>query len=371
MNNKVIPLDEPIVGKEEIKYLTECIESGWISWQGKFVSQFESDFARYCGVKYGISTCNGTAALIVALQSLGIGAGDEVIVPTFTFSASVFAINLVGATPVFADTLSDKFLVDPADVRRRITPRTKAILVVHLYGHPCDMDPVMEIARSNDLKVVEDVAEASGAEYRGQKVGSIGDVGCFSFHNKLIATGEGGMILTNDESVIRRAEALRTPAPDNRTEFPDIALNFRMSNLHAAVGVAQLERFEEIIARKRRIAKYYDDAFRDRTEIQSVLEDPWARCVYWRYTIMITDNSRKSRNEIVAELNEKGIQARAIFFPMHLHPYYRTQTPESFPNAEALSLRGIDLPTSPKLESDDLGEVVEALLRAVSTSRLA
>jgi len=266
---------------------------------------------------------------------------------------------------VFADSRPDKFLVDPADIKLRVTPRTKAILVVHLYGHPCEMDPVMEIARTHGLKVVEDVAEASGAEYCGQKVGNIGDVGCFSFHNKLIATGEGGMILTSDESVLRRAEALRTPAPDNRTDFAEISLNFRMSNLHAAVGVAQLERFEDTIAKKRRVAKYYDDAFRDRIEIQPVVEDPWGRCVYWRYTIMITDHSQRSRDQVVEELNQNRIQARSIFSPMHLHPYYRTADSQSFPHAEALSARGIDLPTSPRLESEDLAIVVETLTRAV------
>lgn len=361
MVNKIIPLDEPVVGDKEIEYLTKCIRSGWISWQGEFVSEFENQFARYCGTQYAMSICNGTTALILGLKALGIGAGDEVIVPTFTFSASVWAINVAGAVPVFADSLPGKFTMDPADIESRITGRTKAIMVVHLYGRPVDMDPVIGIARAHGLKVVEDAAEAPGAIYRGRKVGSIGDIGCFSFHNKLIATGEGGAITTNDRALLDQADALRNPAPDNRTTFPEISLNCRMSNIQAAVALAQIERLEEIIAKKRWIAASYEKALGAHNDVVIVAEESWARSVYWRYSILLRSGSESHRDAVVAALNEKGIRARAVFLPMHVHLYHRQSARASFPCAEAVSRCGIDLPSSPKLGTEELHHVTEAL----------
>jgi perosamine synthetase len=223
------------------------------------------------------------------------------------------------------------------------------------------MDAVMNIARSMKLMVIEDAAESPGAEYRGRKVGSIGDVGCFSFHNKLIATGEGGLIATNSEAVFFRAEALRNPAPDNRTTFPEISLNCRMSNLQAAVGVAQLERLDNIIAKKRQIASVYDQALSNRSDVEIVAEDAWARSVYWRYSILLSKQHAGMRDGVVAALNELGIAARGVFYPMHLHPYYREATQAAFPRAESVSSRGIDLPTSPKLSSEELQYITQSL----------
>ena len=358
----MIPLDEPIVGDREIEYLTDCIRSGWISWQGPYVGAFEKRAAQYIGVQHAVSTCNGTAALIVALQALGIGEGDEVIVPTLTFSASVWAIVLAGGVPVLADSLSGRFSVDPADIARRITPRTRALLVVHLYGHPVDMDPIMDLAKTSGLRVVEDVAQAFGADYKGRKVGGIGDIGCVSFHNKLIATGEGGMILTSSAQVAQRVAALRTPSPDNRTDFSDISLNFRMSNLTAAVGLAQLERLEETLAAKRAIAHFYDAAFRG-SVLETIGDDEGSRGAYWRSSALTTPRTRMSRDRLADALGQHGITARASYQPMHLHPTYRDSSSQGFPNAERVSLRGIDLPSSPRLTTAELTQVADTVLR--------
>ena len=357
----MIPLDEPVVGDREIEYLTACIRSGRLSWQGRYVGEFERNAAAYTGVRHAVSTNSGTGALIVALQALGIGPGDEVIVPTLTFSASIWAVTAVGATPVFADSLQGSWGVDPADVERRVTPRTRALLVVHLYGHAVEMDAVMAIARAARLRVVEDVAQAFGGDYKGRKLGSFGDVGCVSFHNKLIATGEGGMIITDDSGLARRVGVLRNPAPDNRTDFAEPSLNYRMSNITAAVGLAQLERLEEIIARKRALAREYDAAF-EGSAIDAIAEPAECRSVYWRYAALVSPRARVGRAALVDALATRDICARASFQPMHLHPTCKAATPGGFPRAERLGSMGIDLPSSPKLSDRDLQRVIGAVL---------
>ena len=321
-----------------------------------------------CGAKYAVSTCNGTAALIVGLQALGIGPGDEVIVPTLTFSAPVYAISTVGAVPVFADTLPNRFTIDPVEVERRVTPRTRAILAVHLYGYPVDMDPILDLAHRSSIKVIEDAAEAAGAVYKGRKAGAMGNLGCFSFHNKHIATGEDGMILTDDGALFDHVDKLRNPSPDNRTDFDQISLNFRMSNIQAAVGLAQLERLEQNIARKREVATFYRDALRGNQCLEPLEEDNETRVSFWRYSVLLKDRYAGARNAIVKDLQESGIQARPVFYPMHLHPYYRNDDTARFPEAESVSGRGIDLPSSPKLENQDLEYVVDKLSAALASN---
>lgn len=363
MKRQTIPVDEPSVGRKEIEYVSDAIRSGWLSWQGKHVGLFENEFAQYCGVRFAISMSTGTAALVVALQAAGVGPGDEVIVPTLTFSASAFTASLLGAKVIFADSEKHRLNLDPYDVERRISPQTKVIMPVHLYGRPVDMDPLMEVARSKKVVVVEDVAEAVGAIYKGRKVGSIGDMGCFSFHNKLIATGEGGMVTTNDERISETIIALKTPAPNNYTESPLLSLNYRMSNVTAAIGRAQLAQLEETIRKKRYLAQKYTTLLKNCPGITTIPEAPESRDVYWRYTVLVDSDHRLGRDKLVAALNELGIQARSIFYPMHLHPYYRTQPAPRFEVAEDLSGRGIDLPSGTNLTDEQINFVASSILK--------
>ena len=240
--NLPIPLDEPSFNYKEIYNVLSCFKKGWISWQGEFVKKFENKFLKLVNRKYAISTANGTDALILALKSLNLKKGDEVIVPTLTFSASVFCISVVGAKPIFVDNIPDKFQIDVGQIEKKISKKTKAIMVVHLYGRPVEIDQILKIAKKYKLKLIEDCAESLGAKFKNKITGSFADISCFSFHNKLIATGEGGMVLTNNKKIFDQLELLRNPSPDNRTEFKKISLNSRMSNINSAIGLAQLEK---------------------------------------------------------------------------------------------------------------------------------
>ncbi len=363
MTTEMIRLDEPVVGEEEVAYLSECIRSRWLSWQGSYVERFQREFAVYCGSAVAIATANGTAALVLALQALGIGKGDEVIVPALTFSATAFAVSIVGADVVFADCRPGHVTVDPDDVERRISARTKAVVPVHLYGRPADMDAVVAVAKRHKLKVVEDAAQAVGAEYKGRKVGSIGDIGCFSFHNKLISTGEGGMIVTNDSRLAELVRQRMNPSPDNRGAFSAISANARMSNLQAAVGTAQLQRLEKVIEGKRRVAKLYERYLSHVKTIELIPEPPEGRSVFWRYSVLVDDRSSITRDRLVAGLRASGIEARAMFYALHRHAYYaRSQTERSgLPVAESLSRRGIDLPSSATLDEEQIRRVVDTI----------
>ena len=358
---KMILLDEPVFLGNEEKYLMDCINSGFISWQGKYVSLFEELFTEYVQSKYGSSTANGTAALIIALQALNIGRGDEVIVPTLTFSASAFAVTNVGASVVFADSLPNELNVNPAEIEKNITSKTKAIMVVHLYGRPVNIDEIMKIAKKHNLYVVEDCAECLGALYKDKKTGSFGDISCFSFHNKLIATGEGGMIVTKDKSLFNRINDLKNPSPDNRTDKDIISLNSRMSNLNAAVGVAQLEKLEEFVKTKRRNVSLYETLLSKIPGINIIKENADTRSTYWRYSVLINDNFPISRDELINRLKDNEIIARGIFTPMHLHPVYKKEMNKNFPEAEYISSIGLDLPSSVKLVEEDIIRVVNTI----------
>ena len=253
-----IPIAEPDIGQEEIRNVTEAVKSGWISSKGQFIKDLEEQFARYFNVNFGASTSNGTSALHLALDALGIKMGDEVIVPTLTFIASANVVKYTGARPVFVDSHPDYWCIDPEKIEEKITDRTKAIMPVHLYGHPCDMDPIVRIAKKHDLFIVEDCAEAHGAEYRGKKVGSFGIISCFSFYgNKIITTGEGGMCLTNDKELAEKIRILRDHgmSPEKRYWHDVVGFNYRMTNLQAAIGVAQLAKLDKFIEKKRKIAR--------------------------------------------------------------------------------------------------------------------
>lgn len=348
-----IPVHEPVLSEDEINNVTEAIRSSWISSKGKFILDFEEGFASYCGVKHGVATSNGTVALHLALEGLGIGKGDEVIVPTLTFISVANAVKYTGAKPVFVDSHPVYWCMDPKKTQEKITKKTKAIILVHLYGHPCDMDKIVKIAQDHNLFVVEDAAEAHGAEYKGKKVGSFGDISCFSFYgNKIITTGEGGMCLTNNEELAKKMRILRDHGmnPEKRYWHNVIGFNYRMTNLEAAIGVAQLKKIDKIISRKRKIAKTYDSLVKNIDGIFTPPEMPWAKNVYWLYTMLMSEKFGVARDELMKELEKKGIETRPMFYPIHTMPPYKTE--EKLPISEKLSKRGITLPSSAKLQDE-------------------
>lgn len=357
----MIPVYRPFIGEREQRYVAEALESTWISSRGPFLDRFEREFADYLGVAEGVATANGTVALHLALEALGIGAGDEVIVPTFTYIASVNAISYTGATPVFVDSEPVYWNLDPTLLEAAITPRTKAIEVVHLYGHPADMDPILDIARQHDLAIVEDAAEAHGAQYKGRMVGSMGAFGTFSFFgNKIVTTGEGGMLVTEDLRLAETARHLRGQGVSNsRTYWHDvIGFNYRMTNLAAAIGCAQLERIDETISAKRRIAQWYRENLQEVDGIVLQNEAPWARAVFWMNSILVSPDWRDELRDCLAA---EGIETRPFFYPAHTLPMYATHS--RYPNAERLGACGINLPSYAALSQDEVSTVCEAVQR--------
>lgn len=366
MDKKRIPVSEPCLGGNEEKYVLECVRSSWISSLGKFIPQFEEGFAEFCGSKHGVAVMNGTAALQLALAALGVKEGDEVIVPDLTFVATANAVRYLGAKPVFVDSEMETWNIDPEKIAAAVTKKTKAIIPVHLYGHPCDMGPIMEIAKKHKLFVVEDAAEAHGAEYKGRKVGSLGNIGCFSFYgNKIITTGEGGMCVTNDLKLAERMHFLKDHAmrPERRYWHPEIGYNLRMTNIQAAIGVAQLEQIGRFIEAKRRNAKLYNSLLQKIKGLTLQPETRWAKNVYWMHSVLVDEEEFGcSRDELMAKLKEKGIDSRPFFYPMHQLPMYSSgYSDKDFPVATELSRRGINLPSSAKLSEGDIKHVCSAI----------
>lgn len=359
-----IPVAEPSLEEKEMEYVQKCITTNWISSAGQYVEDFERNFSDFCNTKYGIATCNGTAALHLALTVLGIGQGDEVIVPTMSFIATANAVTYTGAKPVFVDSSIDTWNINPDKIEEAITQRAKAIIAVHLYGHPADMDPILEIARKYNLHVIEDAAEAHGAEYKGRKVGSLGDIGCFSFYgNKIITTGEGGMVVTNSAPIMKMAKILRNHgmSPKKRYWHSYIGFNYRLTNIQAAIGVAQLERIETFIESKRRNAFWYTELLKNIPGITLPAEQEWAKSVYWMYSVLIEENYSLSRDELIERLAGKGIESRPIFYPIHTMPPYLDKK-QSFPIAEEISRKGISLPSAVGLTQDEIKRVVKSII---------
>lgn len=364
MSSQTIPVAEPVLGKEEEKLVLEGIRSGWISSIGKYILKFEKKFARYCGAKYGITTSNGTTALHVSLVALNIGPGDEVIVPSMTFIATANAVSYTGATPVFVDSEMESWNIDPEKIKEKINKRTRAIIPVHLYGHPANMGPIISIARKYSLYLVEDAAEAHGAEYRNKKVGSIGDLACFSFFgNKIITTGEGGMILTNNKHLASKIKTLRDHGTSKRRKYysPHLGFNYRMTNLQAALGLAQLRKINSIIEKKRLIANLYQKYLK--TLVPEIILQPearWAKNVYWMYSILIPKKGKKTRDFLIKELKKKGVDSRPFFFPIHRLPRYHNS--DHHPIADFLAATGINLPSSVNLEEDKIKFICDKII---------
>jgi len=361
MTKKVIPVSEPNIGKEELKNITQAVKSGWLS-HGNFVDQFENDFARFCQTNYAVSVMNGTAALHLALLTLGVGAGDEVIVPALTFVATANAVSFTGAKAVLVDVDFDTWNINSQHVKAKISSRTKAIIPVHLYGHPADMDPILRLAQKHNLCVVEDAAEAHGALYKNKPVGGLGDIGIFSFYgNKTITTGEGGMLVTNNKKIADRARFLKAHgmSPNRRYYHPEIGFNYRMTNLQAAVGVAQLAQIRKFIQLKRRNAMLYNKYLRQVPGITLPPEKSWARNIYWMYSVLIDDNIYSiSRDKLMSKLQNLGIETRPFFVPLHRMPMYRAS---GFPVADKLSQQGINLPSSTKLTPAEIQKIAIAI----------
>lgn len=370
MSERMIPVAAPVLAGNEKAYVLDCIESSWISSCGKYVERFERAFADFCGVRHAVSCSSGTAALHVALLALGVGPGDEVIVPTLTFVATANAVTYCGARPRFVDVEPYSWTLDPKLLEAKITARTKAILPVHLYGHVANMDAITEIARRHNLFVVEDAAEAHGAEFRGRRVGSLNDVAAFSFYgNKIIACGEGGMVVTDSEEIARYAAQLRGQGMDleRRYWFPIIGYNYRMPNLTAAVGLAQLERIDWHLERRREVASWYREILRKVPGIKWQVAKDGSGYVDWLFTIVLDESIQVSRDQVMVRLSERGVETRPVFYPMHVLPPYREMGQEDgpFPVAERISHTGISLPTWAGLQREDVVYVCNALRECI------
>jgi len=362
---KFIPIAAPVLAGNEKKYVMDCLNSTWISSVGKYVKWFEESFAEFCGAKHAVSCSNGTAALHLALMALGVGPGDEVIVPTLTFVATANAVTYCGARPVFIDSEPETWNLNPDLLEKKITPRTKGIICVHLYGHPVDMDPVLKIAYRHGLFVLEDAAEAHGAEYKTQPVGSLGDIATFSFYgNKIIVTGEGGMVVTNNDNLAHKVRQLKGQGMDRQRRywFPTVGYNYRMTNIQAAIGLAQLEKADWHIQRRREIASWYYERLREVSGLILPVEKEWAKNVYWMFSIVLDKNTSIDRDEVMVALREEGIETRPFFYPIHtLPPYQRFAEEADFRVANRLSARGINLPTWAGLKKGDIDLICEVL----------
>ena len=372
--SEFIPVNEPRLTGKEGEYLAECIRSGWVSSEGPFVSRFESEFAEMTGRQFGIAVSNGTAALDVAVAALRLGPGDEVIVPTFSIISCVSAIVRAGATPVLADCAPDSFNVDTDLIGSLITGRTRAIMVVHTYGLPVEMTPILEIAEQFNLSVIEDAAEAIGQTYQGRKCGSFGIVSVFSFYaNKHITTGEGGMLLTDDSEVAERCRFLRNLAFESERRFVhrELGWNYRMTNLQAAVGVAQLENLDSALKRKRAIGLTYSRLLADVEMLElPPSETPFAKNLFWVFGVVLSDDLPQSASDVMSTLRAQNIGTRPFFWPIHEQPVFQGMglfVGETHPRAERLGRRGFYLPSGLAITDSQIEKVSIAVRAAVLT----
>ncbi|MFA6339060.1 MAG: DegT/DnrJ/EryC1/StrS family aminotransferase [Candidatus Paceibacterota bacterium] len=361
-----IPVNEPIISKEAKKNVIQTMNDGWLSSEGPFVKKFEEDFAKYFGINYAVTVTNGGAALHVALLALGIGKGDEVIVTAFTMAAPWLAIIYTGATPVFVDCELETYNIDTSKIEEKITPRTKAIIAVHIYGHACEMDIILKIAKKHNLKIIEDAAEAHGGEYKGKLCGTMGDVGCFSFYaNKIISTGEGGMLITNDEKIADKARQLKTYHFSKAKRFihDDIGYNYRLGSLQAAVGCGELKNLPKYIKLKNKMAKLYEKGLKDIPGIKTHKTLPGIKNVYWMYAILIDENKfGMSKDKLKEELKNEGIDTRDFFYPPEDQLAFKKFTKgENFPNTRYISERGLYLPSGLAITSAQIKKVISVI----------
>jgi perosamine synthetase len=376
----MIPVNEPLLGQQELAYVSECVRTGWISSAGHFIEEFEEKWATYCGMKYGVAVSNGTTALQVAVRCLNLKPGEEVIMPTFTIISCALAIIECGGVPVLVDSDPHTWCMDVSQVRTKITSRTRAIMPVHIYGHPVDMDPLLELAEQYHLKIIEDAAEVHGAEYLSgrngpnptwKRCGGMADLSTFSFYaNKLITTGEGGMLLTSDAGFAEKARSLRNLCfqPERRFYHTELGYNFRLTNVQAALGLAQLERFDQIIAKKRWLGQAYTERLKDIAILQLPVEEPWARQVYWMYGLILDGSTKMNAIEFAERLQAMGVQTRPFFLGMHEQPVFLERglfRDEHHPVAERLARQGLYLPSGLALSEAQMERVCEAVRKAL------
>ena len=367
-----IPVNIPLVNGNEKKYLNECIDTGWISSEGPFVNQFEDQFASRVQRNFAVAVTNGTAALDVAVEALRIGPGDEVIIPAFTIISCIGQVIRSGATPVIVDCDPLTWNMDINKVEEKITENTKAIMVVHIFGLPVDIEPLLEIAKNNNIKIIEDAAEMLGQTYNEKPCGSFGDISTFSFYpNKLITTGEGGMLVTNDEQLADDCRSLRNLCfkPKKRFVHERLGWNYRMTNLQAALGLAQLERLDEFVQRKRSMGKNYTQGLRMLNEVQLPLEKTdYAENIYWVFGLVLDDSIGFGAEEAMKMLGEKGIGCRPFFCPMNQQPVLREMgffLNESYPVAERLYKQGFYVPSGMALTSEHINHVTKKLIEVL------
>ncbi len=365
----MISVNEPLLNGKELEYVSECIKTGWISSAGKFITDFEEKWAAYCGMKHGVAVCNGTVALELAMEALGFPEGSEVILPSFTIISCAQAVTRAGCVPIVVDCEPDTWCMNVDQVEKAITSKTKAIMPVHIYGHPVDMDPIMEIADKHGLIVVEDAAEVHGAEYKGKKCGSIGQVSCFSFFaNKIIATGEGGMVLTKFDKLAERLRSYRNLCFQDKQRFlhEEIGHNYRFTNIQAAIGLAQFERIEETIERKRAMARAYNKGLSG-LPIQLPVERPWVKNVYWMYGLVIDESTGLDAKEAAKRLRAAGVETRPFFLGIHEQPVFRKMglfKGVSLPVTERIARQGLYLPSGQAIADEQIEKVIDCV-RAV------
>lgn len=363
-----ISIAMPVFNGNEKKYLNECIDTGWVSANGRFIDEFERKFAEFCGTKYALACSNGTVTLHLALLALGVGPGDEVIMPSFTYIATANAVKYCGAIPVFVDNEPDTWNVDSTKIEEAISSKTKAIIPVHIYGLPANMSEIMKISQKYGIPVIEDAAEAHGAMWEGKRVGSIGTIGSFSFFgNKIITSGEGGMLVTNDEKLYERMKFLRSQGVDSQKRYwhLELAYNYRMTNMQAAVGLGQLENISWHMNERQRVANLYKKFLKEMKEYVTLQNVPSsATHAYWMFTVELTDKVKISRDEVMARMEEYNVEMRPAFYPMHIMPpYYAVDL--RLQNAEKIGSRGINLPTHSLLDEGHIEYIVNALKKSI------
>lgn len=362
-----IPISKPSISQLEIDYVTDAVTSTWVSSLGPYIDRFEAEFAAFCGVKNAIAVSNGTVALHLVLHTYGIGKDDEVIMPNLSFIATANAVLYTGAKPVFSDIDPSSLCMDPGDIEHRITEKTKAIMPVHLYGHPANMTAINGIAKKYGLLVIEDAAEAHGASIGNHRVGSLGDCATFSFYgNKNMTTGEGGMITTNDDELAKRCRYLRDHAMSKEKRYwhTEMGFNYRMTNIQAALGCAQLDRIDELMQERQRIFKLYAKNLEDFRDIKLNRTESWATNSYWLICAEIDGINEKQRDELMVKLKEKNIDSRPYFYPMSMMPYLKKEsdTPVSFD----VFARGINLPTFVSITDEEINYVCKTLVKLLS-----
>lgn len=369
----MIPVNEPLLAGNELKYVNECVRTGWVSSLGRFIEEFESRWASYCGMPEGVAVCNGTVALDLAVEALCLPAGSEVILPSFTIISCAGAIVRTGCVPVPVDCDPVTWCMDPALAEAAVTPRTRAIMPVHIYGHPVDMDPIADLAARHGLTVIEDAAEAHGATYKGRRCGGLGHVSCFSFYaNKIVTTGEGGMVLVRDPELAARMRKLRNLCfePGSRFAHHELGHNYRLTNLQAALGLAQIERIDQALAHKRLMAKRYGQGLAG-LPLQLPVQLPWAESVYWMYGVVLDEATGLTAVDLAERLLKLNVQTRPFFLGMHQQPaLHRLGLCQglSLPVTERIARQGLYLPSGLALSPEQMDRVIEAMHLALAAA---